>query len=348
MDEYLSPWDDVDTRRRAEIEEMMRRDRERYFRDEIIQQEYRDILDRQAAQGQANDKLANGLQQRPFDEALARFVQSKADKTDNPQSDKEAKSSLPPRTPEMLPELIENHPAAVAIKDGLPTIKEADLTDGAAVTDMSRNEREDQQDSLNKNSDQLRIVQNAFPISGAKAPDNSKKDIPLPLDGVDRVIELQSKVAPIRKGAIQQRLRDQLNYAAQETGLQVEIFSGGQPAIGESGPRTGSARHDHGHAADLKLFEFVNGKKRYLNSDNPHDRSRMQTFIQYAVTAGATGVGHAKDYMGTESIHIGGGLPLVWGRDGEAANALPWVKDAHSKGLAARQKILKEGAWPNR
>jgi len=45
MSENWGAWpeDDEDGRRKAEIEEMTRRERERYFRDEAVQQEYRDI-----------------------------------------------------------------------------------------------------------------------------------------------------------------------------------------------------------------------------------------------------------------------------------------------------------------
>lgn len=42
--------DDEDTIRRRQIEEVMRADRPRYFRDEAMQQEYRDILGRQKTQ----------------------------------------------------------------------------------------------------------------------------------------------------------------------------------------------------------------------------------------------------------------------------------------------------------
>lgn len=146
-------------------------------------------------------------------------------------------------------------------------------------------------------------------------------------------------------GPIQHTLKDQLNYAAQRTGLQVEVHEGGQPAKGEPGLREGSTRHDRGGAADFKLVEIADGKKRYLRSDNQDDRRKMYDFILHAVTAGATGVGHAQDYMGPSAVHIGGGDSLVWGAMGKSANALPWVAEAHAKGLAARQKLLKEGAW---
>lgn len=69
--------DDEDAIRRRQIEEMMRTDRPRYFRDELVQQEYRDIVDRQIArsENEANPKPARPG---PFDEALARFKASRA------------------------------------------------------------------------------------------------------------------------------------------------------------------------------------------------------------------------------------------------------------------------------
>src|SRR5215208_6234888 len=73
MDENWNAWpsDDEDSRRKAEIEEMMRSQRERYFRDEAVQQEYRDIVDRQLAAQEAAVAVATGSG--PFDSALADF-----------------------------------------------------------------------------------------------------------------------------------------------------------------------------------------------------------------------------------------------------------------------------------
>jgi hypothetical protein len=75
MDEIWSAWpEDEDSRRKAEIEEMMRRDRERYFRDEAVQQEYRDILDRWLITDHRREQASaeRQLAPRPIDQTLAR------------------------------------------------------------------------------------------------------------------------------------------------------------------------------------------------------------------------------------------------------------------------------------
>jgi flagellum-specific peptidoglycan hydrolase FlgJ len=69
--------DDEDEIRRREIEEMMRSERERYFRDEAVQQEYRDIIDRQIARAE-NEANPKPTRPGPFDEALARFQANRA------------------------------------------------------------------------------------------------------------------------------------------------------------------------------------------------------------------------------------------------------------------------------
>jgi hypothetical protein len=67
------PEGDDDELRRRQIEEMMRTDRPRYFRDEAVQQEYREILERQEKSVKEQPEINDALTSRPFDEALARF-----------------------------------------------------------------------------------------------------------------------------------------------------------------------------------------------------------------------------------------------------------------------------------
>jgi hypothetical protein len=330
------PEDDEDQKRKAAIEEMMRSDRARYFRDEPLQQEYRDILT--SAADRSTEAVKPVRVAGPFDVALARFKQRRAI-AENPDLRFDANdfSSV----------LDGGEAEAKSIFR-----RDSDVPDATAETFP---------DSGGGKGDRLPVsVPHQQPAAGI--PDRNRfvaddaarafeSDTPFRLDGVDRVVETQGQVAKIRKGAIQQNLKNQLNYAAEKTGLQVEVHSGGQPVVGKDGvDRLGSPRHDDGGAADLKLVEIINGKKRFLDSDNPQDRLRMQAFIQHAVTAGATGIGHGNGYMGPRSIHIGGGTELVWGAkipEGQkGARGLPWVADAHSEGLAARQKISQTGAWP--
>jgi hypothetical protein len=158
----------------------------------------------------------------------------------------------------------------------------------------------------------------------------------------DRVLEEQGTEAERRKLPITAELKRQLNNAATQVGLQVQVWSGGQPGEDEGRPleRTGGPRHDDGTAADVRLFELVDGKRRYLSSGNRQDREKMAAFITHAVAAGATGVGHASDYMGLETIHVGGGEPLVWGKDGLSRHKVGWVQAAYDRGLKARTGIF--------
>ena len=135
------------------------------------------------------------------------------------------------------------------------------------------------------------------------------------------VAEHQSKVAAIRRMSISDQLRAQLEFAAEKSGVQVGVFSGGQPSTGVMGvDRTGSHRHDNGGAADLNLFEVgPDGERRMLNWNNPADAQKMAEFTKQAVRAGATGVGAGNGYMGGrgDAMHVGGGKAVTWGPGGK-------------------------------
>ena len=150
------------------------------------------------------------------------------------------------------------------------------------------------------------------------------------------VHEKQSALAGTRKGRLKPELVDQLNYAANQTGVQVEVFSGGQRMPGAPG-RVGSTRHNQGGAADFKLFRIdENGKKRYLSMNNQDDRAIMQSFVTHSVKAGATGVGAGVGYMGEHSIHVGGGDVASWGGS-------KWIGQAHREGLEQQKEFGAEG-----
>jgi hypothetical protein len=142
------------------------------------------------------------------------------------------------------------------------------------------------------------------------------------------VNENQKRDAAIRKLAINAELKRQLSAAAKATGLEVDVYSGGQAKIGSGGPRTGSTRHDLGGAGDIKLRDPQTG--RTLDMRNPADQKRMAKFTEEAVAEGATGVGAGMGYMGASSIHIGGGSKASWG-------GADWVGGAHKRGLAQQE-----------
>jgi hypothetical protein len=109
-----------------------------------------------------------------------------------------------------------------------------------------------------------------------------------------------------------------------EMGIEMEVFSGGQPEIGSGQPRVGSVRHDHGNAADV--FFTRNGER--LNWANPDHVPVFQEIVRRGRAAGLTGFGAGPGYMPEGSMHIGFGNPAVWGAGGAGANAPSWLVEA--------------------
>lgn len=131
----------------------------------------------------------------------------------------------------------------------------------------------------------------------------------------------------IRDKPLQEGLVNILQSAADSTGYRVAVVSGGQ----DSKKRTGSHRHDGGHAADVKLYR--NG--RVLRTTNKKDIPYIVEFLKKAKEAGATGIGAGPGYMGGTAIHIdfasgktiSKGSANYWGAGGKSANAPKWLKD---------------------
>ena len=134
-------------------------------------------------------------------------------------------------------------------------------------------------------------------------------------DAAGTVNEKQSSVAGIRTQPITQELKSILQNAATETGLDVEVYSGGQPEKGTSSKRTGSTRHDNGRAADVNLFTGTGTSRRKLSLQNPADVPLIQNYLQTAKKYGATGFGAGNGYMGDDGFHIDNvpGKGGVWG-----------------------------------
>lgn len=144
------------------------------------------------------------------------------------------------------------------------------------------------------------------------------------------LVEMRNQSA-VRNLPITASLNDQLNYAATQAGVKVEVFSGGQERPFMVKGKMTSTRHNAGGAADVKLYVTdEKGNKRYLDMRNPEDAAIMKKFTASAVHAGATGVGAGPGYMGHGSIHIGGGKTASWG-------GASWVGEALNEGLARRQ-----------
>lgn len=110
-----------------------------------------------------------------------------------------------------------------------------------------------------------------------------------------------------------------------EMGLQMEVFSGGQPKKGTSTRRVGSVRHDDGNAADV----FFHKDGRRLDWSNPDDLPIFEEIVRKSRGAGITGIGAGPGYMRQGSMHIGFGAPVVWGADGRSKNAPEWLRNAY-------------------
>lgn len=111
----------------------------------------------------------------------------------------------------------------------------------------------------------------------------------------------------------------------EQMGIQAEVFSGGQDGIGEGSQRTGSIRHDHGGAGDMRFYK----DGRRLNWANAEDRPIFADIVSRGREAGITGFGAGPGYMGEGTMHVGMGTPGVWGAGGKSKNAPGWLKDAY-------------------
>ena len=147
-------------------------------------------------------------------------------------------------------------------------------------------------------------------------------------DDTDHVTQSQSTAASIRRQPISSKLSNVLQYAAKSAGVEVDVTSGGQPGKGSGGPRTGSTRHDHGHAADLDLFvKDADGSRRKLDFTRAEDLPTVKKFVTSAAAAGATGIGAGVKYMGPNTLHVDFGREATWG-------GADWVAGAHAEGRA--------------
>lgn len=129
----------------------------------------------------------------------------------------------------------------------------------------------------------------------------------------------------IRDQELSPELLEALGPIAEEMGLTYEVFSGGQGAKGTTSKRTGSTRHDHGHAADL----FLRKDGQRLDWANPEHLPTFEEFVANARAAGLTGIGAGPGYMQPGSMHVGFGNEAVWGAGGKGANAPDWLREAY-------------------
>lgn len=134
-----------------------------------------------------------------------------------------------------------------------------------------------------------------------------------------------SNTGAIRNKELSPELVAALSFL-EDMGLTADVFSGGQDAKGHGHRRTGSTRHDLGHAADIRLKRG----DEVLDFTNPEHLEVFQEFVRRGKGAGLTGFGAGKDYMGSNAIHVGFGNAGVWGAKGRAANAPKWLADTYA------------------
>jgi hypothetical protein len=136
---------------------------------------------------------------------------------------------------------------------------------------------------------------------------------------------VEETAGKIRDKPITAKLKEVLSKAADAAGIEkVVVVSGGQAAKGSGGKRTGSTRHDLGHAADLQLVKA--GK--VLDFTKSTDLPKIISFVKAAVKFGATGLGAGVSYMGAKTLHVGFGSRAVWGAGGKSGNAPAWLREA--------------------
>ena len=170
-----------------------------------------------------------------------------------------------------------------------------------------------------------------------------------PYKGVVKYIN--KEVAKSRKLEIQPQLEEIIAQAATATGLNIQIYSGGQTAkkdmsrrreIGSG--RTGSPRHDYGYAVDIWFFKgTAKGpfKGRQLNVNKQQDVPLLEAFARACLVGGATSIGMGPVYMDGVGMHVDiayfGVSPVKyhgpWGDNEEQAGSAPFLIKLRKEGL---------------
>lgn len=172
-----------------------------------------------------------------------------------------------------------------------------------------------------------------------------------------RVVEQQSGY---RELPIKPELKNALEYAAEKSGLEVRVFSGGQDEDihnkMEAAGKNTSWRHSVDiegipGAADVVLYRRdENNNLVPLSAIDPNHAGNISTFTEnFSRVTPNAGVG--ANYMITggridpTKMHFGGpnepeAPPAVWG------NMPDYLRDAHARGVALRQSDLESGVDP--
>ncbi|MDA8882843.1 phage baseplate assembly protein V [bacterium] len=131
-----------------------------------------------------------------------------------------------------------------------------------------------------------------------------------------------------RNKPIQSQLFSILESAAQNAGVNVVIFSGGQDPAGPGARRTGSTRHDNGYAADVWLYSGpTSGSK--LSSSKSSDIPIIKKFAKACFDNNANAVGVGPGYMDDVGVHVDIATYKsdsgVWGSTHSVGSASSWL-----------------------
>lgn len=199
--------------------------------------------------------------------------------------------------------------------------------------------------------------------------------------GVGAVNQLQA--GKIRGQTLNEKTEAQLRYISQMAGVEMDVISGeqmdlqkaiamGARKVGKQWVlpdgkvvRTGSTRHDESTgAADVKFKDPATGK--YIDITTPEGQAKASEIVKYATQAGMTGFGFGEEYMGRETMHLGGGKEGSWrttangggtvdwieaareaGKKEQPVDAVAWVKQQQEKMLAAGKLNVEEASAKN-
>ena len=246
----------------------------------------------------------------------------------------------------------------------LPTDDSATVTPEPFVFDVSKLSPGLQTEYNNAGAEKQAVLREAITAMGYEKVNKYVADNPTasPSTVVQKIEDEASRVSENQQGfrssPLKPEFKNDLEYAAAQTGLYVKVFSGGQTeeqqaAMIASG-RASSNRHDIEHpdtpgAADVKLaYKDESGREVILDQRNPEHHQLIKDFVKNVArvvpSAGIGGWAPNDNYMGPTSIHVGGGNyegapPIVY-------KGQQFLHDALNEGLAQRAEDQKNGSNP--
>lgn len=240
---------------------------------------------------------------------------------------------------------------------GAQSAYETDATTYTPVLDENSTPQqiEEARKTLIENRKNARLAAGIREAYNQASPTSSDAVIDPTNDLYGNVIEMQRKVAGIRKGDIKTELKKSLSYAAEQSGddeyqVDIVVTSGGQRMEGAEGD-TGTHRHDDGGAADFNAY-LVNRKTKERILLDPRKEEHVpyltRLTTQFSRVHPSAGVGAL--YMNDPTkIHFGGDDVSEHGgrARGPLAYAGPdWFKEAHAAGIAQRAADIESKVDP--